>query len=111
MQSVELLLLHDQRRDVAAQADHLRNFAARTDDGGDLQLKILIIAAMETGADDAAGQSGVEGTIVGAENLGGAEGLVETASLRRGPAPIFEGRVGPGDPHMRTDAGNALAGH
>src|SRR5262245_51087367 len=64
---------------------------------------------MEAGADGSAGQSGVEGAVVGTEDFRRTEHFVKAASLDGPAAPLLERRVGPRDTQVRIDDGDAFA--
>ncbi len=64
---------------------------------------------MHTSGDGFAGQSSVEGTVIGTKNVGRAERLIKSAAFHGAAAPLLEGRVGPGDTQIGMNEGDAIA--
>src|SRR5262249_34823077 len=108
VQGVQFLLVLDLGGHVAAEADELGDFAVQVADRGDVEFDVAVIAAVEGGSNGFAGQGGVEGTVIRAEDLGGTERLVETAAAGGSPAPFLEGGVGPDDAEVGVDQGHPV---
>ena len=105
---VQFLLLLHLGRNVPAQANQLADGAIVAGNGSHVQLEIAIVAAVNTSGDALAGQCGVKGTVVGAENLRGAERIVEELPGGRTAAPALEGRIGPGQAQVPADHRDAI---
>src|SRR5437016_6635789 len=58
---------------------------------------------MKPGGDGFARQSTVEGTVIGSQDFGTTQGVIETPAGHGTAAPLFERGVGPGDAQVRTD--------
>src|SRR5437879_1011843 len=59
--------------------------------------------AVQSSEHASAGQSGVKGTVIGAQYVRRAQGLVKTTPLDRFPTPPLKGVVGPDDAQVRRD--------
>ena len=109
MQGVELLLFLRFGRHIAAQAYELRDVpAVGRGHRRNVQFEIAIVMTAETGGNGFAGKGGVEGTVIGAEQPGRPEHIIETPANHRPGTPFLERRVGPGDLQVGTDDRHAV---
>src|SRR5262249_31379166 len=109
VQGVEFLLLPDQGGDVAAQDEEQIFSVIWITYGRYVQVEVAAAAAGQArGNDQGGGQGGAKGTGFGADDIRGAEGLVEVAAARRAAAPRLEDRVGPTHTPVGIDHGHAV---
>ncbi len=108
---VDLLLLKDLGGDLAGQGDELGGVAGGVEDGGDGQSEEAVRLQAEDGAGrPPVAQGGGERAGFGAEDLGGAEGLVEPhlGRIDAGGDQALELGVGPEDLGLGVGHGDAV---